>query len=68
MDVVDLARRLIEIPSVTGEESAMAQACADVLRPMGFDVELLPVTAERLQMLHTLAIVFAFLLNYSYNI
>jgi acetylornithine deacetylase len=54
MDVVDLARRFIEIPSVTGEESAMAQACAEVLRPMGFEVQLLPVTADRFNLLATL--------------
>jgi acetylornithine deacetylase len=53
MDVVALAHRFISIPSVTGEEAAMAEAVADVLRPMGFTVQLLPVAADRFNVLAT---------------
>lgn len=54
MDVVSLAHRFISIPSVTGEEASMAEALEQTLAPMGFDVRLLPVTADRFNVLATL--------------
>lgn len=39
LDPLALTRRFIDIPSVTGEESAMAEAAAAVLRGIGFDVQ-----------------------------
>lgn len=53
-DVVALARRFIDIPSVTGEERAMAEACAAVLREIGFEVRLHPVAPDRPNVLATL--------------
>lgn len=39
LDPLALTRRFIDIPSVTGDESAMAEAAAAVLRGIGFDVQ-----------------------------
>jgi acetylornithine deacetylase/succinyl-diaminopimelate desuccinylase-like protein len=47
LDVVEMARRFVDIPSVTGAEGAMAEASAGVLRELGYDVELLPVAPGR---------------------
>jgi acetylornithine deacetylase len=47
IDVVEMARRFVDTPSVTGTEAAMAEASAGVLRELGYDVELLPVAPGR---------------------
>ncbi len=54
LDPIALAQRLIAIPSVTGEEGAMAEACSEVLRSLGFDVQLQPVAPGRSNVLATL--------------
>jgi len=54
MDVVSLAHRLISVPSVTGEEAGMAEALEKVLVPLGFQVQLSPVTPDRFNVLATL--------------
>jgi acetylornithine deacetylase len=54
LDPLQIARRFIDIPSVTGEEAAMAAACADVLRTGGWNVRLDPVTADRANVVATL--------------
>jgi acetylornithine deacetylase len=54
IDPVALARRFIDIPSVTGDEGAMAAACAAVLRDIGYDVRLHPVEPHRPNVLATL--------------
>lgn len=55
IDPVALARRFIDIPSVTGDEEAMAVASADVLRGLGYDVRLDPVAPGRPNVVATLA-------------
>lgn len=40
MDVLDLTKRLIEIPSISGDEKAVAGFLADYLSDAGFEVEL----------------------------
>ena len=47
LDTVALARRFIDIPSVTGDEARMSQAAAEVLREIGFEVRLDPAAPER---------------------
>ena len=54
MDPVVLARRFVDIPSVTGDEAAMAAASAAVLGEHGFDARLLPVDGGRANVLATL--------------
>lgn len=54
LDPVALASRLIDIPSVTGDERACAEASAAVLRDIGFDVRLDPVAPDRPNVLATL--------------
>jgi acetylornithine deacetylase len=54
LDPVALASRLIDIPSVTGDEKACAEASAAVLRQIGFDVRLDPVAPDRFNVLATL--------------
>ena len=55
MDVVELARSFVDIPSPTGDEGRMAEASAAVLRDAGFDVQLLGVAAGRANVLATRA-------------
>jgi acetylornithine deacetylase len=40
MNVFELTKRLIEIPSISGDEKAVAEFLADYLRGAGFEVEL----------------------------
>jgi acetylornithine deacetylase len=47
MDVFDLTRRLISIPSPSGEEEAVALFLADYLGQTGFHVELQPAADRR---------------------
>ena len=47
VDPVELARRLIDIPSVSGEEEAMARFLASYLERLGYRVELLEAPAGR---------------------
>jgi acetylornithine deacetylase len=47
MNVFELTRRLIEIPSISGEEKAVAEFLADYLSRMGFKVELQEAEANR---------------------
>ena len=54
LDPIQLAQRFIAIPSVTGEEAAMAEAAGDALRALGFDVQLLPAAPGRPNVLATL--------------
>jgi acetylornithine deacetylase len=54
LDPVALAARLIDIPSVTGDELAMAEASAALLREIGFDVRLMPAAPDRPNVLATL--------------
>ena len=37
LELVTLAQRLIDIPSITGEEGAMAATCVELLRQLGFE-------------------------------
>ena len=54
LDPLALTRRFIDIPSVTGEESAMAEAAATVLRGIGFDVRFHLAAPDRPNVLATL--------------
>src|SRR2546423_1070263 len=47
MHVLELTRRLIEIPSVSGEEKALAEFLADYLSRAGFAIELQEAEANR---------------------
>jgi acetylornithine deacetylase len=47
MNVFDLTKRLIAIPSISGGESAVAEFLADYLRRAGFEVELQQVADRR---------------------
>ncbi len=47
MDVVRFARDLIDIESITGNESRVAEFLAGRLRELGFQVERIPVSGER---------------------
>jgi len=47
MDVVSLTRRLVDIESVSGNESAVGNALADELRGMGYNVQRMAVEGER---------------------
>ncbi len=49
-----MTHRFIDIPSVTGDELAMAEASAACLREIGFDVRLYPVAPGRSNVLATL--------------
>jgi acetylornithine deacetylase len=40
MNVFDLTKRLISIPSISGDEMAVAEFLAEYLKPVGFEVEL----------------------------
>lgn len=54
LDVGALAERLVDIPSVTGDEARMAEETAATLRAIGFDVQLHPVADDRANVLATL--------------
>jgi acetylornithine deacetylase len=54
VDPVALAMRLIDIPSVSGDELAMAEQTAALLREIGFDVRLHPAAPGRPNVLATL--------------
>jgi acetylornithine deacetylase len=54
LDPVDLARRLVDVPSVTGDEGAVAEVCAGVLRSTGFEVRMHPVAPGRPNVLATI--------------
>jgi acetylornithine deacetylase len=54
LDVVALARRFIDIPSVTGAEEAMADASAAALRQIGFEARRLEIAPGRANVLATL--------------
>jgi acetylornithine deacetylase len=54
LDPVQLAARFVDIPSVTGDEAAMAEASAATLRAIGFEVVLQPVAPNRANVLATL--------------
>src|SRR5581483_4753260 len=47
MNVFELTRRLIEIPSISGAEKAVAEFLADYLSRMGFSVDLQEAEANR---------------------
>lgn len=47
MDLFELTRRLIDIPSVTGAEAPIADFLASYLRGLGYEVELQTVADER---------------------
>jgi acetylornithine deacetylase len=47
MHVFELTRRLIEIPSISGDEKAVAEFLADYLSSIGFAVELQEAEAQR---------------------
>jgi acetylornithine deacetylase len=51
LDPVALARRFVDIPSLTGGEAGMAAACAAELELAGFAVQRLPVQGERANVL-----------------
>ena len=54
LDPVTLAARFIDIPSVTGDELALAEQSAAVLREIGYDVRMHPVAPGRPNVLATL--------------
>jgi len=47
MNVFELTRRLISIPSISGDEKAVAEFLADYLRAAGFDVQLQEAEDDR---------------------
>ena len=47
MDVFALTRRLIDIESTTGQEAPVGEALADELSALGYNVERMPVDADR---------------------
>jgi acetylornithine deacetylase len=51
MDLFELTKHLIDIPSVTGEERGLADFLASYLRRLGYEVELQPVAGERVNVL-----------------
>jgi acetylornithine deacetylase len=53
MDLFALTRQLIDIPSVTGTESAVGQFLADHLSGLGYLVELQSVAADRCNLIAT---------------
>ena len=55
MNAVELACRLVDIPSVTGEEAAVARWLADHLRELGYQVELVDGVPGRPNILATTA-------------
>lgn len=55
MNVYELTRRLIDIPSVTGDELAVGEFLARHLEELGYDVERQEVTANRFNIIVTTA-------------
>ena len=53
MNVLELTRRLIDIPSVTGEESAVGQYLSDYLERLGYRVEKQEIGSDRFNVLAT---------------
>lgn len=53
MDLIEFTRRLIDIPSVSGEEGAVASFLASHLEGLGYVVELQEVTANRANLIAT---------------
>src|SRR3974390_3290094 len=47
MDVFGLTRKLIDIESTTGQESAVGSALASELSSLGYNVERMPVEGDR---------------------
>ena len=47
MDLFALTRRLIDIESITGNESSVARALAQELQDLGYDVQRMPVEGDR---------------------
>ena len=53
MNVLDLTRQLIDIPSLTGDESSLAHFLADFLRDRGYHVELQEADKDRFNVFAT---------------
>jgi acetylornithine deacetylase len=53
MDALELARRLVDIPSVTGDEAAVSRWLGEHLRDLGYRVELIPGVPGRPNLLAT---------------
>ena len=51
MDVLQLTRKLIQIPSPTGDEAAVLEFLTGYLRDLGFDVTQQPVAENRYNIL-----------------
>jgi acetylornithine deacetylase len=47
MDVFELTRKLISVPSISGDERDVAEFLAEYVRGIGFDVELQKIAANR---------------------
>ncbi len=54
MELISLARSLIDIPSVTGSEGPLAEYLQDFLKSAGFSVRIQPVDGARRNLLATL--------------
>lgn len=53
VDVFKLARELIDIPSVTGDEFHVGTSLAELLNRLGYQVDMLEVTSERANVIAT---------------
>lgn len=53
VDLFELTRRLIDIPSLTGDEAELSHFLAAYLRSLDYEVELQPVAGERSNLLAT---------------
>lgn len=53
MNVYDLTRKLIDIPSVTGDEANVGKFLADYLESLGYQVERQPVANDRFNVIAT---------------
>jgi acetylornithine deacetylase len=53
IDIFELTRELIDIPSVTGEEAQVGTFLRRLLKSLGYTVELQPVTSQRANVLAT---------------
>jgi acetylornithine deacetylase len=54
MDLFELTRKLIDIPSITGDEAAVGRFLASHLEALGYEVERQEVASERFNILATL--------------
>ncbi|MEJ7711948.1 MAG: M20/M25/M40 family metallo-hydrolase [Pyrinomonadaceae bacterium] len=52
--LIDLTRKLIDIPSVTGDESAITSFLASTLRELAYEVELQEVAGDRFNIFATI--------------